>query len=148
MSSKVKNKYDYSDTQIKETSANTILEILPQEENSTASTKTVLIKHDYYSSDSEHGRDLLKAILRALNKPEICNLVIYLVDSGTLLLDKENPAFDSFRPLIAKSEMIIAADESICFYNVDPGIDPNILTQPFDSIAEDIILISDLLIIE
>ena len=148
MSSKVKNRFDFSKTQLKEDSRNTILEILPQKDDSNATSKTVLIKHDYYASDSEHGRELLKTLLRALNKPNICNLVIYLVDSGTLLLDKDNPLFDSFRPLIAKSEMIIAADESLTFYNIDSGIDPNILIQPFDSIAEDIILIPDIVILE
>lgn len=148
MSSKVRNRFDFSKTQIKEDSDNTVLEILPQQNDNGASSKTVIIKHDYYSSDTEHGRELLKAILRALNKSKISSLVIYLVDSGTLLIDKDNPLFDSFYPLIAKSEIIIAADESLCYYNVDPGIDPNILTQPIDSIAEDIILIPDLLIIE
>ena len=117
MISKVR-RVDYSQSRVKEKSDSTVLEILPQKEDNGSSAKTVLIKHDYYSSDSDHGRDLLRALLRALNKSNINKLVIYLIDSGTLLLDKENTIFNTFQPLIAKSEMVIVAEESLLFYGL------------------------------
>ena len=147
MISKVR-RVDYSNKTVKAKSDSTVLEILPQKEENESSAKTVLIKHDYYSSDSDHGRDLLRALLRALYKSQINKLVIYLIDSGTLLLDKENALFKTFQPLIAKSEMVIVADESILFYGIDADIDSNILTQPLDSIAYDIINLPDILILE
>lgn len=147
MISKVR-RVDYSKKTVKAKSDSTVLEILPQKEENESSAKTVLIKHDYYSSDSDHGRDLLRALLRALYKSQINKLVIYLIDSGTLLLDKENALFKTFQPLIAKSEMVIVADESLLFYGVDADIDSNILTQPLDSIAYDIINLPDILILE
>ena len=147
MISKVR-RVDYSNKTVKAKSDSTVLEILPQKEENESSAKTVLIKHDYYSSDSDHGRDLLRALLRALYKSQINKLVIYLIDSGTLLLDKENALFKTFQPLIAKSEMVIVADESLLFYGIDADIDSNILTQPLDSIAYDIIFLPDLLILE
>ncbi len=147
MISKVR-RVDYSKKTVKAKSDSTVLEILPQKEENESSAKTVLIKHDYYSSDSDHGRDLLRALLRALYKSQINKLVIYLIDSGTLLLDKENALFKTFQPLIAKSEMVIVADESLLFYGIDADIDSNILTQPLDSIAYDIINLPDILILE
>jgi fructose-1-phosphate kinase PfkB-like protein len=147
MISKVR-RVDYSKKTVKAKSDSTVLEILPQKEENESSAKTVLIKHDYYSSDSDHGRDLLRALLRALYKSQINKLVIYLIDSGTLLLDKENVLFKTFQPLIAKSEMVIVADESLLFYGIDADIDSNILTQPLDSIAYDIINLPDILILE
>ena len=147
MSSKVR-RVDYSKKTVKAKSDSTVLEILPQKEENESSAKTVLIKHDYYSSDSDHGRDLLRALLRSLYKSQINKLVIYLIDSGTLLLDKENALFKTFQPLIAKSEMVIVADESLLFYGIDADIDSNILTQPLDSIAYDIINLPDILILE
>ncbi len=147
MISKVR-RVDYSKKTVKAKSDSTVLEILPQKEENESSAKTVLIKHDYYSSDSDHGRDLLRALLRALYKSQINKLVIYLIDSGTLLLDKENALFKTFQPLIAKSEMVIVADESLLFFGVDADIDSNILTQPLDSIAYDIINLPDILILE
>ena len=147
MISKVR-RVDYSNKTVKAKSDSTVLEILPQKEENESSAKTVLIKHDYYSSDSDHGRDLLRALLRALYKSQINKLVIYLIDSGTLLLDKENALFKTFQPLIAKSEMVIVADESLLFYGIDADIDSNILTQPLDSIAYDIINLPDILILE
>jgi hypothetical protein len=147
MISKVR-RVDYSKKTVKAKSDSTVLEILPQKEENESSAKTVLIKHDYYSSDSDHGRDLLRALLRALYKSQINKMVIYLIDSGTLLLDKENALFKTFQPLIAKSEMVIVADESLLFYGIDADIDSNILTQPLDSIAYDIINLPDILILE
>ena len=147
MISKVR-RVDYSKKTVKAKSDSTVLEILPQKEKNESSAKTVLIKHDYYSSDSDHGRYLLRSLLRALYKSQINKLVIYLIDSGTLLLDKENALFKTFQPLIAKSEMVIVADESLLFYGIDADIDSNILTQPLDSIAYDIINLPDILILE
>lgn len=143
-----KNNLEYSEPVIEQYSDNVVLEVMPQKTVEDTSSKYVLIKHDFYSSDSEHGRDMLKTIFNVLVHTDFKNLIIYLVDKGTLLLDNNNSLFESFQALISKSEMIIVDDESITKYQVSCDLDSMISIQSFSSIAEDILFISDILILE
>ena len=148
MYSKQENKLEYSEQVLQEYSDNTVLEVLQQKEDSDNSSKYILIKHDYYSSDSDHGRELLKAFFTAIGRSRFNNLIIYLVDKGTRLIDKNNPLYDSFRDIIAQFEMIIADNESLDFYEIVLDQDSGIIKQSADSIAEDILFLSDILILE
>lgn len=143
-----KNNLEFSEDVIQEYSDNTVLEVLQQKEDDDNSSKYILIKHDYYASDSDHGRELLRSFFKAINNSRFNNLIIYLVDKGTLLLDKNNPLYDAFCDLITRSEMIIADKESLDFYGVEPDPDSGIVKQSADSIAEDILLIPGILILE
>ena len=91
---------------------------------------------------------MLKTIFNVLANSEFKNLIIYLVDKGTLLLDNSNPLSGSFQTLISKSEMIIVDDESLTKYQVSCDLDSKITIQSFSSIAEDILFLSDILILE
>lgn len=148
MYSNQKSSLEISEDVIQEYSDNTVLEVMQQKEEDDSSSKYILIKHDYYSSDSEHGRELLKSFFKAINNSRFNNLIIYLVDKGTLLLDKSNPLFDSFCNLISRSEMIIADNESLDFYGVEPDPDFGIVKQSADSIAEEILLLPGILVLE
>ena len=148
MYNKPKNSLEYSEPVIEQYSDNVVLEVMPQKTDDDTSSKYVLIKHDYYSSDSEHGRDMLKSIFNALAHSEFKSLIIYLVDKGTLLLDNNNPLFDSFHALISKSEIVIADDESITKYQISCDLDPKISIQAFSSIAEDIVFLQNILTLE
>ena len=148
MYNKPKNSLEYSEPVIEQYSDNVVLEVMQQKTDEDTSSKYVLIKHDFYSSDSDHGRDMLKTIFNVLAKSEFKNLIIYLVDKGTLLLDNSNPLSGSFQPLISKSEMIIVDDESLTKYQVSCDLDSKITIQSFGSIAEDILFLSDILILE
>lgn len=148
MYNKPKNSLEYSDPVIEQYSDNVVLEVMQQKTDEDTSSKYVLIKHDFYSSDSEHGRDMLKTIFNVLANSEYKNLIIYLVDKGTLLLDNSNPLSGSFQTLISKSEMIIVDDESLTKYQVSCDLDSKITIQSFSSIAEDILFLSDILILE
>lgn len=148
MYNKQKSSLEYSEPVIEQYSDNVVLEVMPQKIDDDTSSKYVLIKHDYYSSDSDHGRDMLKTVLNVLAHSELKSLIIYLVDKGTLLLDNSNPLFESFQTLISKSEMIIVDDESLTKYQVSCDLDSKISIQSFSSIAEDIILLSDILVLE
>ena len=148
MYSNQKSNLEISEDVIEEISDNAVLEVMQQKEDDDSSSKYILIKHDYYSSDSEHGRELLKSFFKAINNSRFNNLIIYLVDKGTLLLDKSNPLYDSFCDLINRSEMIIADKESLVFYDVEPDPDSGIVNQSADSIAEEIFLIPNILILE
>ncbi len=148
MYNKPKNSLEYSEPVIEQYSDNVVLEVMQQKTDEDTSSKYVLIKHDFYSSDSDHGRDMLKTIFNVLANSEFKNLIIYLVDKGTLLLDNSNPLSGSFQPLISKSEMIIVDDESLTKYQVSCDLDSKITIQSFSSIAEDILFLSDILILE
>ena len=66
MNNKQKNSLEYSKPQIEQFSDNTILEVLPQKTGEDTNTKYVLIKHDYFSSDSDHGREMLASLISGL----------------------------------------------------------------------------------
>ena len=148
MYNKPKNSLEFSEPVIEQYSDNVVLEVMPKKIDDDTSSKYVLIKHDYYSSDSEHGRDMLKSIFNALVHSEFKSLIIYLVDKGTLLLDNNNPLFDIFQTLISKSEIVIADDESIIKYQISCDLDLKISIQAFSSIAEDIVFLQNVLILE
>ena len=148
MYSNQKSNLEISEDVIEEISDNAVLEVMQQKEDDDSSSKYILIKHDYYSSDSDHGRELLKAFFKAINNSRFNNLIIYLVDKGTLLLDKSNHLYESFCDLNARAEMIIADKESLDFYGVEPDPDSGIVRQSADSIAEEILLLPGILILE
>ncbi len=51
--------------------------------------RTLLIKHDYYSSDTEHGRYLLDSFLKSLNNSKFTFESVILIDSGVRLADSD-----------------------------------------------------------
>ncbi len=148
MNSSPKNSLDVVESTLIGNNDSTVIEVLPEETKKDISSKTVLIKHDYYSSDSDHGRELLSDFLSALRKSSYANIIVYLVDSGTMLLDRSNQLYEQMKLLSEKSEMIIAASESMEFYGVIDSDNSKVITQSMDLISEDIICLSDLLILE
>ena len=148
MNNSQKNSLDVVESTLIEKADSTVIEVLAEETKKNTSSKTVLIKHDYYSSDSDHGRELLSLFLSSLRKSSFANLIVYLVDSGTLLLDKSNPLYEQMKLLSEKTEMIIAAAESLEFYGVNEPDNSKVIIQPMVLISEDIICLSDLLVLE
>ena len=148
MYNKPKDSLEFSEPVIEQYSDNVVLEVMQQKTDEDTSSKYVLIKHDFYSSDSDHGRDMLKTIFNVLAQSDFKNLIIYLVDMGTQLLDNSNPLSESFQTLISKSEMVIVDDESLTKYQVSCALDSKITIQSFSSIAEDILSLSGILILE
>ena len=71
MNNNQKSSLDYPAPAMEDFAGNTILEVLQEKTADNSSSKYVLIKHDYYSSDSDHHRteiddQLLKCLLRVL----------------------------------------------------------------------------------
>ena len=97
---------------------------------------------------ADHGRDILSGFISALADSSFDSLVIYLIDSGVLLLDKSNPLFSDMSRLVKKAEMVITASESIEEYGVSITTDQKTVIQSARSVAEDLIYIPDLLILE
>ena len=131
------NDLDFSD--------NTLLEVMPAKIDEDIATKYVLIKHDYYSTDSDHGRELLAGFITNLADSSFDSIVVYLIDKGVKLLDEENPLFDKMLRLIEKSEAVIATEESIEVYNVVFSKTQKISVESFMSVTEDITYLDNLL---
>ena len=89
MNSNPRNSLDYQGAQLEQLSDVSLLEVMQEKTDEETSTKYVLIKHDFYSSDSDHGRELLSGFLDGLSESSFSSVVVYLIDKGTKLLDKE-----------------------------------------------------------
>ncbi|MCR4702528.1 MAG: hypothetical protein K5665_02565 [Saccharofermentans sp.] len=139
---------DFSGTELEQYSDNTILEVMHEKTDDEIGSRYVLIKHDYYSSDSDHGRELLSAFLSALCNSSYTSIVVYLIDTGTLLLEDSNPLYEEFLRLSGKAEMVIAPKESLDQYGIILSSDIKVETLPAGSISEDLICIPNLLILE
>ena len=148
MNSNQRSSLDYQGAQLEQLSDVSLLEVMQEKTDEETSTKYVLIKHDYYSTDSNFGRQLLKTYLSCLCNSYYNSLFIYLVDKGTRLLDKTNPLYEDLLNLSRKCEIIMADQDSINEYGVNVSLDSEIPYQTTSSIAEDIIYLSDLLILE
>ena len=148
MNSNPKNNLDYSEQQLEPFSDNTILELSPQKTDSAGNTKYVLIKHDYYSSDSDNGRDLLSGFFSVLSDSSYSSIIVYLIDKGVLLLDKNNPLYNDMLSFLDRTDSVIADNDSIGYYGITDYRNSKIVLQSAHSIAEDLIYISDILILE
>ena len=125
-----------------------LAEFLVGDQAQQVATKFVLIKHDYYSTDSDHGRDILSGFLTSLTDSSYSSIVIYLIDKGVKLLDEENPLYDKMLRLLEKSETVIAAEESFDEYNVSYPVTQKISIESIMSVTEDITYLDNLLTLE
>lgn len=140
MNNNPRNDLDFSD--------NTLLEVMPAKIDEDIATNYILIKHDYYSTDSDHGRELLAGFITNLADSSFDSIVVYLIDKGVKLLDEENPLFDKMLRLIEKSEAVIATEDSIEVYNVVFSKTQKISVESLMSVTEDITYLDNLLILE
>ena len=148
MNNSPRDSLDFSDSQLEQISDDALLEVLPENTNEDNATKYVLIKHDYYSTDSEHGREILSGFLTNLAASSYSSIVIYLIDSGVRLLDKENSLYGKMKYLIERSKTVIATDESIELYNICIPMTLKIGIESIISVTEDIAYLDNLLILE
>lgn len=148
MNNSPRNSLDYSNSQLEQFSDDALLEVLPEKTDEDNSTKYVLIKHDYYSTDSEHGREILSGFLTSLINSSYNSIVIYLIDKGVKLLDESDPLYNKMNRLIEKSESVIAAEDSIILYNVNLSNESKIVQESLTSITSDIVYLDHLLILE
>ena len=89
------------------------------EVDDTINHSSLLIKHNYYSSDSEHGRYLLEQYLNSLLNGDFNIEAIYLIDSAVKLLDSDLHTRDLLIELSENNNCTIyAAGESIDEYGI------------------------------
>ncbi len=112
-------------------------------------TLTVLIKHDYYSADSSHGRDLLESFLKALEAKKAVIDRIFVVDSGVKLLDRSNDLYNEFFLLYSDVPVLTVCQESLEEYGADTeGLPANAEVLDSRDIASAIIGLQNVIILE
>ena len=148
MNNNQRSDLDFSTAGLDQFSGSTLLDVMPEKIDEGTTTKYVLIKHDYYSTDSDHGREILSGFLTSLTDSSYSSIVIYLIDNGVKLLDEENPLYDKMLRLIEKSETVIAAEESFDEYNVSFPVTQKISFESIMSVTEDITYLDNLLTLE
>ena len=104
MNSNQRSSLDYQGAQLEQLSDVSLLEVMQEKTDEETSTKYVLIKHDFYSSDSDHGRELLAGFLASLSESSFSSVIVYLTDKGTRLLDGSNPLHESMLRLIESED--------------------------------------------
>ena len=148
MNNNQRSDLDFSTAELDQFSNSTLLDVMPEKIDEGVATKFVLIKHDYYSTDSDHGRDILSGFLTSLTDSSYSSIVIYLIDKGVKLLDEENPLYDKMLRLLEKSETVIAAEESFDEYSVSYPVTQKISIESIMSVTEDITYLDNLLTLE
>jgi hypothetical protein len=99
---------------------------------------SVLIKHDYYSSDTEDGRLLLGSFLDSLTECGDSLLNVFLVDSAVRLL--EDPYFSAkISKLLSLSRYSYVCEESLAAFDVEFDSHDNVTVCPAADISMQII---------
>ena len=99
---------------------------------------TLLIKHDYYSSDSEHGRILLSDFLDSLIECGNKLAKVILIDSAVNLLNDVSLA-QKIEKLFTLSKSAFVCKESLTYFGVEYISHGNIIVCPASDISMEII---------
>jgi|GEM_PF-3475327 len=108
--------------------------------------KTVLVKHDYYSEDTEHGRQLLKAFLTIIANSETKTELIIFAGRGVRLLDAEHDLARDTENAIKNSLMALVCEESAGQYGIQ--VKPPLSEITAENMAEEILKTRNLTILE
>lgn len=99
---------------------------------------TILIKHDYYSSDTEHGRFLLGSFIDSLSESGEPILKVILVDSAVNLI--RDPFFSSrILKLFSLSRYSYVCEDSLEAFDVDYTPGENVIVCPAADISMQIL---------
>ena len=110
---------------------------------------SVLIKHDYYSSESSHGRDLLNAFLCALQSRKADIAGIFVVDSGVRMLSDSNSLHNDLKDLCGDVAVVTVCLDSLEEYGLElSDLPSNFETMDAISFAGAVINIPNLIILE
>jgi len=97
---------------------NTDLELLTDyaiDVSESANGLNVLIKHDYYSSDSDNGRRLLNSLLDGLIMAGDRLFQLIITDCAVKLLEES----DKLNELIQLANTTLICSDSVAYYNVE-----------------------------
>ena len=98
----------------------TSLELYPDIEiNHDDGSLTVLIKHDYYSTENDHGRELLSSVLNAILDDTDHYVRIILIDSAVRILSDYPDISCKLKSFYDNGSCVSVCKESLDFYYVD-----------------------------
>ena len=133
---------------MKDNSFNTELDLLTDvalDVSESANSLTVLIKHDYYSSDNDNGRALLDSFLDGLTLSSDRIHMIIMTDSAVRLIETSGK-LQSLIPLVNKT---FICSDSISFYGVSvPDLGDKLTSVPLTEITDLVIETRPELILE
>ena len=133
---------------MKDNSFNTELDLLTDvalDVSESANSLTVLIKHDYYSSDNDNGRALLDSFLDGLTLSADRIHMIIMTDSAVRLIETSGK-LQSLIPLVNKT---FICSDSAAYYGVSvPDLGDKLTSVPSTEITDLIIETRPELILE
>ena len=103
---------------------NTDIEVLTDfaiDVSESANGLSVLIKHDYYSTDNDNGRALLDSLLDGLILASDRVFLLMITDSGVKLLENSSKLTE----LITRTHQTLICRDSAKFYGVTVPSDPD-----------------------
>ncbi len=112
--------------------------------------RNMLIRHDYYSADSAHGRSLLESVFEAIEDSDIEIETVYLIDSGVKLCSEDSSLYNSFLGFVTRyGANIFCCSSSIETYSIRLSEQLiNIICVPSYDFFTEIIQEKDLIIID
>lgn len=126
------------------------LELTPAPEMTmldVSGTLSVLIKHDYYSSDNDHGRMLLGSFIDGLIESGDPISKVILIDSAVRLLED-----DSFSAKLVKifalSKYAYICDDSLAYFDIEYTSHDNIIVCSASDISMEMVQTGRLITLE
>ena len=108
---------------------------------------SILIKHDYYSSDNDHGRMLLASFLDTLAESGDSISKIIIIDSAVRLLEDESCSAKLVK-LFALSKYSYICDDSLAYFDIDYSSHDNVIVCSASDISMELIQTGHLITLE
>ena len=108
---------------------------------------SILIKHDYYSSDNDHGRMLLASFLDTLAESGDSISKIIIIDSAVRLLEDESCSAKLIK-LFALSKYSYICDDSLAYFDIDYSSHDNVIVCSASDISMELIQTGRLITLE
>ncbi len=108
---------------------------------------SVLIKHDYYSSDTDQGRKIIGMFLDSLADCGSSIAKIMLIDSSVRLLDDDSFAY-RLEKLFGLARYSYICEDSLSFYEVEYSAHDNVIVCSATDIAMELFQAGHLITLE
>lgn len=108
----------------------------------------LLIRHDYYSSDSDFGRHLLNCFLKQIlsSDKQICS--VFFIDSGVCLLSEDNASHELVLDILSRSREIFICIDSMKEYEIDSFSYPEAVELSAESLFAQLLISEKIITID
>ena len=108
---------------------------------------TVLIKHDYYSSDNDHGRLLLGSFLDTLTESGDPVNKLTLLDTAVRLLE-DSILFAKLLKLIEHSKFTYICEDSLAYFDIEYSSHDNVIVCSASDLSLELLQTDRLIVLE